>query len=168
MRTAFAALIALATAAAAASATAQPADPGPDIPMPGVNGYDHPQIGADACKVVSPSVAQCTIPPRTAGQYLVVASGTSTAKAAGAAQRLTIGGQNWYCQPAVDTTKWSSGPRTITVGCLIQVLTDRPLVVSVRYDDQNAEKDPKGPTLTLRPVPWSGVLSTTYVGGNAK
>ena len=163
MRTAFVALIALATAAAAASATAQPANPAPDVPMPGLTGYDHPKIGEDACKVVNPSLAQCTIPAKSAGQYVAIASGTSTAKGAGAAQRLTIGGQGWQCSPVTNTAKWSTGSRTFTVACMIQVLTDQPLVVAVRYDDNNADKDSKGPTLVLRTVPWTGVLSAAVV-----
>jgi hypothetical protein len=163
MRTAFAALIALAAAAAAGSATAQPANPAPDIPMPGLPGYDHPQIGGDACKVVNPNAAQCTIPAKSAGEYVVVASGTSTAKGAGAAQQLTIGGQNWKCGPVANTTKWSSGPRTFTIACMVQILTDHPLTVIVRYDDRNADTDPKGPTLVVKPVPWSGVLSAAVV-----
>jgi hypothetical protein len=163
MRTAFAALIALATAAVAASATAQPANPAPDVPMPGVSGYDHPQIGDDACKVVSSSVAQCTIPAKSAGQYVAIATGTSTAKGAGAAQRLTIGGQGWQCNPVTNTAKWSTGSRTFTVACMIQVLTDRPLVVAVRYDDQNADKDSKGPRLVVKTAPWTGVLSAAVV-----
>jgi hypothetical protein len=160
MRTALAVIAVLATAG---SATAQPANSAPDVPMPSVTGYDHPQIGADACKVVSPSVAQCTIPAKSAGQYVAIAAGTSTAKGAGAAQRLTIGGQGWQCSPVTNTAKWSTGSRTFTVACMIQVLTDQPLVVAVRYDDQNAEKDSKGPTLVLRAAPWTGVLSATVV-----
>ena len=125
---------------------------------------DHPTIGDDACKNVSTSVTQCTFPAKSAGQYLVIASGTSTAKGAGAAQRLTIGGEGWACNPVSNTGKWASGPRTFTVACMIQILSDRPLRVAVRYDDQNATKDPKGPTLVVKTVPWDGVLSTTIVG----
>jgi hypothetical protein len=162
MRTALAALFV--TLAAATAAAAQAADnPPPDVPMPGVAGYDHPQIGADACKVLNPSVAQCTIPAKSAGQYVVVASGTSTAKGADAAQQLTIGGQGWQCSPVTNTAKWSSGPRTFTVACMIQILTDRPLLVRVLYADKNADKDPKGPTLAIQTVPWTGVLSAAVV-----
>jgi hypothetical protein len=163
MRNAFAALIALTTAAAPASATAQPAGPAPDVPMPGMAGYGHPQIGGDACKVVNANAAQCTIPAKSAGQYVVIASGTSTAKGAGAAQQLTIGGENWKCGPVTNTAKWSSGPRTFTIACMIQILTDRPLTVVARYDDRDAEKDPKGPTLVVKPAPWNGVLSAAVV-----
>ncbi len=166
MKTAFAALVA--ALIAATGVAAQPADKAADIPMPGVAGYDHPQIGDDACKVVNPSLAQCTIPAKSAGEYVVFGSGTSTAKGAGAAQRITIGGEGWQCSPVTNTAKWSSGPRTFTVGCMIQILTDRPLTVAVRYDDQNADKDPKGPKLVIRQAPWNGVLSTTIIGTNTK
>jgi hypothetical protein len=161
MRIAFAALVALASAG---SATAQSANSASDVPMPGVAGYDHPQIGSDACKVVNPGAAQCIIPAKSAGEYVIVASGTSTAKGADAAQQLTIGGENWRCGPVTDTAKWSSGPRTFSIACRIQILTDRPLTVIARYDDRNADKDPKGPTLVVKPVPWSGVLSAVVVG----
>jgi hypothetical protein len=166
MRTALAALVAV--LAAAVGATAQPAGNGADVPMPGVAGYGHPQIGDEACKNVNASLTQCTIPAKSAGQYVVIASGTSTAKGAGAAQRITIGGQGWQCSPVTNTAKWSSGARTLAVGCMIQILTDHPLVVAVRYDDQNADKDAKGPKLVVRQAPWNGVLSTQIVAANAK
>jgi hypothetical protein len=162
MKTALAVLVALTAANSVAAQTANNAPP--DVPMPGVAGYSHPVIGPDDCKVVNPGLTQCTIPAKSAGSYVVVASGTSTAKEAGAAQQLTIGGDGWKCSPVTNTAKWSSGPRTFQVACLIEVLTDQPLRVAVRYDDVHAEKDPKGPVLQVQAAPWNGVLSATIVG----
>ncbi len=171
MRTAIAALVASAAAAASGAAHAQAAAPTPDIPMAGVVGYGHPAIGPNDCKVINPSQAVCTIPAKTAGSYLVVASGTSTATGAGAAQQITIGGNNWVCAKATTSTtagKWTSGPRTLQAACMIEVLTDQPLPVGVVYADVKADKDPKGPTLKLTAAPWNGIIASTYLGAGAK
>jgi hypothetical protein len=165
MKTALALFVALGAAnSVVAQAANAPAAPPPDVPMAGVVGYNHPVIGPEDCKVVNPGLTQCTIPAKSAGAYVVVAAGTSTAKEAGAAQQLTIGGDGWKCSPVTNTAKWSSGPRTFQVACLIEVLTDQPLRVAVRYDDVHAEKDPKGPVLQVQAAPWNGVLSATIVG----
>jgi hypothetical protein len=162
MKAALALFVALAATNAAVAQTAN--NPPPDVPMAGVVGYNHPVIGPGDCKVVNPGLAICTIPAKSAGDYLAVASGTSTAKGAGAVQRITIGGNGWQCAKVTNTAKWASGPRTFRVACMIEVLTDQPLQVGVVYEDNNADKDPKGPTLTLQQAPWTGVISSTYVG----
>ena len=42
-----------------------------DAPMPGFPGYGHPAVGPGDCKVINPSQAQCVIPGKTAGRYLI-------------------------------------------------------------------------------------------------
>ena len=167
MQLAFVTVAALTAAVLASPVSAQTPPDAPDTPMSGFNSYSHPDIGQDACKVVNPGYAECVIPAKSAGRYLVVAAGTSTATGDGATQTLAIGGRNWLCGngKATDTAKWSSGAaRTFHVACLIDVLTDAPLTVGVAYQDANATKDPKGPTLTIKRVPWNGILSSVYAG----
>ena len=68
------------------------------------------------------------------------------------------------CAKVTDTAKWSSGPRTFQIACTIDVLSDDPVTVGVAYQDTNATKDPKGPKLVIRRVPWDGILASTYRG----
>jgi hypothetical protein len=158
-----AAFAAAAVLAAPALAQAQ-AQPAADTPFPGVAGYSHPDIGADACKKVDASRVQCTIPAKTAGRYLVEASGTSTAKGEGAAQQLVIGGNGWQCGPAVNKAPWTKGSRTFKLDCVVDVLTDGPVPIIAVYADQNADKDAAGPTLSVRRVGWNGILDARPVG----
>lgn len=155
---------ALAAAVLAVPALAQAQAAAPDAPYPGVAGYGHPDVGADACKKVDASRVQCVIPAKTAGRYIVEASGTSTAKGEGAAQQLTIGGNGWQCGPAVNKAPWTKGPRTFKLDCVVDVLSDAPVPVVVVYADQNADKDPAGPTLTLRRLGWNGILDARPIG----
>src|SRR5580704_17217211 len=164
MQFAFAAAAALTAVILANPASAQTAAVQADIPMPGVSGYDHPEVGPDDCKVVNPGYTECVIPAKTAGRYLVTAAGTSTAKGDGATQALAIGGKTWLCAKVTNTAKWSTGPRTFQIACLIDVLSDDPVTGGVAYQDTNATKDPKGPRLVIRRVPWDGVLTAIYKG----
>jgi hypothetical protein len=164
MHVALAAAAAIATTLLSTQALAQaPAQP-VDTPMAGMVGYGHPDIGADACKVVDASRIQCTIPARTAGRYLVEAAGKSTAKGEGAAQQITIGGSGWQCGPAVNKAPWSKGPRTFHLDCIVDVLSDQPVLVVAVYADVNADKDPAGPTLVFRRVGWNGILDARPLG----
>jgi hypothetical protein len=138
--------------------------PAPSAPMPGFPGYGHPAIGPADCRVLNPNQAQCVIPAKTAGRYLVDASGTSTATAAGALQEIIIGGRTWQCAQATNHAAWSSGSRTFHVQCVINVLTDEPLAVNMLYRDSNATKDPKGPVLTIATIPWNGILDVRFSG----
>jgi hypothetical protein len=132
--------------------------------MPGFPGFGHPAIGPDGCKVINPSQAQCVIPARTAGRYVIDAAGTSTATAAGAVQSIVIGGPTWQCAQATNKAPWATGARTFRVECVVNVLTDQPLAVNVLYRDANAAKDPKGPVLTVTPIAWNGVVDVHVTG----
>lgn len=127
-------------------------------------GYGHPAVGPESCRTLSPNQAQCVIPARTAGRYVIDASGTSTAKGAGAAQSLSVGGPAWVCIQATNRTPWSSGSRTFHVRCTVTVLSDEPLPVNVIYRDANATTDPKGPTLAVTAMPWNGILNVQPMG----
>jgi hypothetical protein len=103
----------------------------------------------------------------TAGRYLVQATATSTANAADAAQQITIQGGDTGCQAAFrgsPAAPWSVGnAHTFYYDCVMTVITDQALTISANYIDFHATKDPKGPTLSLRKMPWGGVLSAAGV-----
>ena len=162
MQSATAAVAALVAALVTGPVLAQ--TPTPAAPMPGFPGYGHPAIGPGDCRVLNPSQAQCVIPARTAGRYLVDVAGTSTATAAGALQEIVIGGRTWQCAQATNHAPWATGSRTFHVQCVINVLTDEPLTVNALYRDSNATKDPKGPVLTIATVPWNGILDVRFSG----
>ena len=68
------------------------------------------------------------------------------------------------CIEAANRTPWSSGARTFHVQCAVTVLTDDPVAVNVIYRDTNAAMDPKGPTLAITAMPWTGILNAQPVG----
>ncbi|HEX7758404.1 MAG TPA: hypothetical protein VF459_02800 [Caulobacteraceae bacterium] len=140
-----------------AAAVAQPAPP----PLPKAFAeYGQPDITPGLCKTVSPAEVQCIIPAMTAGQYLIEATGTSTSQGADAKQALQITIGAVPCGSGHNTAPWPSGARTFRLNCSVSVLTDRPLVVRVLYQDVNATKDPNGPQLSIRRQPWEGVLNS--------
>ena len=162
-----------ATAPAAQTPTARPAAPAapavapapaPLGPPRAFVGYTQPDIGASACRTLSPTQATCTIPAMTAGRYLIEASGTSTAAAVGAVQKLGIVVGATNCGTAdrrpTPTNPWPAGTaKTLKLQCEVEVLTDRPLVVYAVYADDKATKATTGPTLVVKRLPWDGVLS---------
>lgn len=128
-------------------------------------GYTQPDIGASACRTVNAEQATCTIPGMTAGRYLIEVSGTSTATAAGAVQKVAIVVGATGCGEATRKPTaqkpWVVGtPKTLKLQCEVEILTDRPLTVVAVYVDDKATKSPAGPTLVVKRLPWDGVLST--------
>ncbi len=123
-------------------------------------GYAQPAIPPTACKVIDTAQTQCEIPAMTAGRYLIEAAGTSSAPAVGANQALEIDVAGRQCGVGRDSAAWKSGARTFRLDCEVTLLTDAPLTVKVIYADAAATKDPKGPAVNIRPLPWTGVLST--------
>jgi hypothetical protein len=123
-------------------------------------GYSQPALGAGACKATGPSEAQCQIPAMTAGRYLIEAAGTSSGPGVGANQSLEIDVAGRTCGVGRNSTAWTSGARTFRLDCEVTIVADQPVAVKVIYADAQATKDPKGPAVTIRPLPWIGVLST--------
>ncbi|MDR3513894.1 MAG: hypothetical protein P4L73_19830 [Caulobacteraceae bacterium] len=154
-------LVALALAALATAGAAPPSPP--DQPLGAFPDYGHPEIGAASCQVKDPAHTECFIPAKTAGRYLIEAAGTSTATGPDATQTLVVGGPGWTCNQPVSTKKgeWTGGQRTLQVACVVTVLADTALPVVAIYADTDAKMDPKGPVLTIRRVPWNGVLAVT-------
>jgi hypothetical protein len=156
-------ILAIAAALAALAASAATAQPAPSPPrLFAAAGYSQPEIGPSACRPVNASETRCAVPAMTAGVYLVRASATSTAQAADAAQQITIvaGDQSCTSTRSPDPkAPWPVGAkRTLMSGCVFTLLTDTPLAIAVIYLDAKAEKDPKGPQVTVTRAPWTGVL----------
>jgi hypothetical protein len=141
----------------------------PSLPLPpaaaplprAFAGYAQPAIPPSACQVVSAAETRCIIPANTAGHYLIEAAGSSTAQGAGAAQALQIVVADQVCGIGRHTQgTWSSGRRTFRFDCAVTFLADQPVTVRVIYADEKAVKDPGGPIVAIRPLPWNGVLAT--------
>jgi hypothetical protein len=153
-------ILAAAGLLAAGAAAAQPAA-APVLPR-AFDGYSQPDITPGLCRNVSPQETQCIIPQSTAGLYQITATGTSTATAAGAIQKVVInvGGLNCMQAQTGANAGWAAGSKkTLSASCTANVLTDQTLTVSALYFDQGATKDPKGPTLSIKRLPWPGALS---------
>lgn len=167
---AVAGLAALAGLATAPAALAQA--PAADAVVKAFSDYAHPDIGPDACKTLNATTAECTIPGGVAGRYFVEADGSSTATDAKAAQSMTIRGDTWLCAQAATKPEaakpWSSGPRTLKVGCMLNVLADSPVVFRAIYADSHATKNPKGPVVTIKRVAWDGVISAQAAGAGVQ
>jgi len=123
-------------------------------------GYSQPAITASMCGRVNAGESQCVIPAMTAGRYLIEAAGTSTAQGADARQGLEIVIGDTSCgiaRPA-NPAPWTSGPRTFRIDCEVTLIADSPITVRAIYGDVHAVKDPKGPSLSILPMAWQGVL----------
>lgn len=150
---------------AGSPAVATPPAAAPLGPPRGFVGYAQPDIGASACKMVNPGQTTCTIPAMTAGRYLIEASGTSTANGPNPVQRIAIvvGATNCGQAERKPTAKapWTPGTaKTLRLQCEVEIISDRPLPVHAVYADDKATKAATGPTLTVRRLPWDGVIST--------
>ncbi len=155
----------MAASAICGAAAAQPAQP--TLPK-AFSDYSQPDITPGLCKNVSPAETQCVIPAMTAGLYAVTAGGTSTATAADAVQKIAIQVGAASCGARQTDPKkkpWPvSTPKTLSYSCVVNVLTDKALIVTATYADLNAKKDPKGPTLAVKRLPWSGILMVEPAG----
>jgi hypothetical protein len=168
MRSTLLAALAVAATALAGAAAAQPAA-APTVPLGpprAFSEYNQPDITPGLCRNINANVSQCTIPAGTAGRYVIHAAGTSSAPRAGAKQALQIligdAAMARPCATATNSNAWTSGARTFRLDCAVTLLTDRSLTVFVRYADENATKDPAGPTISVQRLPWDGILDMQY------
>lgn len=160
MRTLVIATVATLGFAAAALAQSTPAPVLPKL----FSSYSQPDITPGLCSNKGPAQTDCIIPAMSAGVYLVEAAGTSTATSAEARQQLVLLAGSRLCgeyttQPNPQKP-WATGARTFRANCQVTVVTDKPLVISVRYNDAAATKDPKGPLVKISRLPWDGVLTS--------
>lgn len=162
-------LLAFATAASliCGAAAAQPAPP--SVPR-AFSDYGQPDITPGLCKNISPTQTQCTIPAMTAGRYLIEGAGTSTATAADAQQAIQVAvGDTVFPKATSSKVAWVVGkPKTLTFSGVVTIITDKAMIVTVAYGDAKATKDPKGPTLAIRRLPWSGVFDAKTISAVQK
>lgn len=144
-----------------------PAPPASPVGPPRVfanSGYTQPDITPGLCQNLNPGSTRCTIPAFTAGRYVIETSGTSGAPRANARQALQIliidGNTGRQCGTAQSNQAWTTGSRTIRLNCAVTLVTDRTLIVQVNYADENATRDNRGPTLTIRRLPWDGIVES--------
>jgi len=130
-------------------------------------GYSQPDITPGFCKSLDAGRTVCTIPGMTAGTYYAEAIGSSTATAEGAAQQLSIVAGDQSCTATRERDPkqpWAVGSqRSLRGGCIFTIVSDAPVNVVAIYADAKATKDPKGPVLSIRRMPWSGVLNAVPV-----
>ena len=148
------------------SATAPAATPAAPPRLPRLfaqAGYAEPAIPPSACRVVNAAETTCTLPAMTAGRYFARVTAASTATAAGAAQQIIIAAGDEHCTSTYapdPKAPWAVGVKhSLSAGCVFTILTDEPMTVTAVYRDQNATKDPAGPTLSIYPQAWAGALS---------
>ena len=150
----------------------------PDVLPKGFEGYAHPEVTPAMCRVINTAQSQCVLPAMTAGRYEVDVVGVSTAtlpaspapaapakpgaapaKPQGAAQALTIVAGDRICGRA-ESPQWTTGVHALRFSCEIAIMSDAPFPITVVYADVNATMDPRGPGISVRRLPWDGVLST--------
>ena len=145
--------------AALCAAPVVAADASPSALPRAFAGYSQVAITPGMCKVVGAAEAQCVIPAMSAGRYLIEATGTSTSPGVAPQQALEIVVGGASCGMGRNGKPWSSGPRAFRLDCEATILTDTPLTVRALYADVQATKDAQGPVLTIRALPWNGVLA---------
>src|SRR5579871_1215011 len=147
-------MLALAATAQAASA------PPPNFPLPQAYGsYSQPDI--TQCHSSGPLERDCTVPAMTAGRYLIVAATSATATQSDATQAVMIKLDDAPCaatRPAPFTEK-----KGLRIGCIVSLLTDRPIVVTAVFTTHDANPSPDGPKLVFRRLPWLGVVQAEAV-----
>ena len=135
---------------------------GSDNPLAAFPDYGHPEVTADNCQSKDPGHTTCYIPAKTMGRYLVTVRGKATASSPDAVEAISIGGPGWACGEAQSKKgEWTSGERIFIARCEVTVLNDTPLQIDAQFAGPGATLDPKGPVVTIRRLPWSGVLETS-------
>ena len=140
--------------AMAATALAAPAAP-PTYPLPqAYSAYSQPDV--TQCQSTGPLERDCTVPAMTAGRYLIVAATEATATQADATQTLTIKLGDAPCvasRPVAFT-----GKKGLRLGCMVNLLTDRQIVVTAVFTTHDATPTPDGPKLVFQRLPWTGIV----------
>ena len=148
--------------ALAATAQAAPTAP-PTYPLPqAYSAYSQPDV--TQCQSTGPLERDCTVPAMTAGRYLIVAATEATSTAADATQTLAIklGGA-----PCVGTRPVAfTGKKGVRLGCVVSLLTDRPIVVTAVFATHDATPNPDGPKLVFQRLPWTGIIQANAMSFN--
>lgn len=147
----------------AAMAQAAPAAP-PIYPLPQVySAYSQPDV--TQCQSTGPLERDCTVPPMTAGRYLIIAATEATSTQADATQSLIIKVGDAPCvasRPVAFT-----GKKGVRLGCVVNLLTDRRIVVTAVFATHDATPTSDGPKLVFQRLPWTGIVQARGVGFRA-
>jgi hypothetical protein len=130
------------------------------VPLPhAYSGYSQPDI--TDCHSSGPLERDCTVPAMTAGRYLIVGAAGATSTGADATQALSI---KLGDAPCVQTRPVAfTGKKGLRLGCLVTLLSDQPLVVTVAYEVHDATANADGAKLVFRRLPWNGVVQSAAV-----
>ncbi|HXQ14409.1 MAG TPA: hypothetical protein VN814_07295 [Caulobacteraceae bacterium] len=157
-------LLAALPLALATTALAAPDAPPPNYPLPqAYNAYSQPDV--TDCASTGPLERHCTVPAMTAGRYLILAASSATATQADATQTLAIKLGETPCaatKPAPFTDK-----KGLRLGCVVSLLTDKPIVVSAVFETHDATPSADGPKLVFQRLPWTGVVESAAVAFRA-
>ena len=161
MRPSLIAVLAFTLSAASAGANAQ-TSPASAYPAPRfLPGYTHPDI--TQCQTVGASRRECTVPANVGGRYLVEAVGlaTGTGPNATLGMNIIIGEQVCIMQ----TDGKFKGQYYMHLVCETTLATESPIKIAVNLATRDATLDPGGPKISIRAMPWDGVISVR--GANA-
>jgi hypothetical protein len=151
--------LALTATTAAAQDAVQTGAPA-DFTVPhAYSGYSQPDV--TDCHSSGPLERDCTVPAMTAGRYLIVGAAAATSTGDDATQSLVI---KLAGAPCVQTKAVAfTGKKGLRIGCIVNFLSDQPLVVSATYTVHAATANPEGPKLAFRRLAWDGVVQATAV-----
>jgi hypothetical protein len=152
-------LIAAVSLALAAAVQAAPAAP-PNYSLPqAYNAYTQPDV--TQCQSTGPLERDCTVPAMTAGRYLIVAATDATSAKDDATQSLTI---KLGEAPCVTTRPVAfTGKKGLRLGCVVNLLTDQPIVVAAVFATHDATPSSDGPKLVFQRLPWTGIVQANPV-----
>jgi hypothetical protein len=149
--------------ALAATAQAAPAAP-PSYPLPqAYSAYAQPDV--TQCQSAGPQERDCTVPAMTAGRYLIVAVTDATSTQADATQSLTIKLDDAPCVASRPVP--FTGKKGVRLGCVVNLLTDRPIVVAAVLATHDATPNADGPKLVFQRLPWTGIVQASAVSFRA-
>jgi hypothetical protein len=157
-------LLAALPLALATTALAAPDAPAPSYPLPqAYNAYSQPDV--TDCASTGPLERHCTVPAMTAGRYLIMAVSSATATQPDATQTLAIKMGAAPC--AQSRPAPFSGKKGLRLGCIVSLLTDKPIVVSAVFETHDGTPSEDGPKLVLQRLPWTGVVESAAVAFRA-
>lgn len=161
MRASLIAVLAFTLMAVADNAAAQTA-PATAYPAPRfLPGYIHPDI--TQCQTIGPNRRECTVPANVGGRYLIEAVGLASATGPNPtlAMNIIIGEQVCIMQ----TDGKFKGQYYLHLVCETTLATESPIKIAVNLATRDATLDAAGPKISIRAMPWDGVISVR--GANA-
>jgi len=162
MRASLIAVLAFTLMAAAGRCASAQTAPATAYPAPRfLPGYIHPDI--TQCQTVGPNRRECTVPANVGGRYLIEAVGLATATGPDPtlAMNIIVGEQVCILQ----TDGKFKGQYYLHLVCETTLATDSPIKIAVNLATREATLDSGGPKISIRAMPWDGVIGVR--GANA-